>query len=216
MARWLTLIAVVLVAAAPGFAGEITGKYIEARTCEVFTGPCFANADTALNGKHGVMAWVVDKGNGLDGLGVVAVVAASETLGQRQVGEGKAVLIVDSRATFEQRAALIRLAKQQGGDLVKNVVGVEIAEVKLDLCPCKENGCARLTAGAAKIETRCIDANHDKSCDNAFAFYPPLAKDVSQVRAAVAVEHSYTGKSINETWKDMGGRSAYLGTFTAR
>ena len=216
MARWLTLIAVFLFAAAPSFAGEITGKYIEARTCEVFTGPCFANADTSLTGKHGVMAWMVEKGDGLDGLGVVAVIAAADTLGQRQVGEGKAVLIVDVRANAAQREALIRLAKQQGGELVKNVVAIEFAKVELEICPCKENGCARLVAGSAKIETRCIDPTHDKSCDNAFALYPPLAKDVTQPRAAVAVEHSFSGKGFNETWKDMGQRAAYLGTFSIR
>ena len=48
------------------------------------------------------------------------------------------------------------------------------------------------------------------------ALYPPLAKDVGQARATVAVEHSFTGKALNETWKDAGKRTAYLGTFTVR
>ena len=57
---------------------ELRGKYVEARTCDVWTGPCFANADFNLTGKHAVMAWRVDEGKlqdvSLDGLGIVAVI----------------------------------------------------------------------------------------------------------------------------------------------
>ena len=126
-----SLVAVLFVAAMPVYADGVTGQYIEARTCEVFTGPCFANADTSLTGKHAVLGWKVDKGSldnvQLDGLGVVAVVAASDTLGLKQTAPAKAVLIVDAKATAAQREALIRLAKKQGGDLVKNVVAIKAA-----------------------------------------------------------------------------------------
>src|SRR5207253_3858164 len=61
--RWLSLALVVAaVTVAPVHAGGISGQYIEARTCDVWTGPCFANADMSLDGKHAVMAWKVDKG----------------------------------------------------------------------------------------------------------------------------------------------------------
>lgn len=217
--RWLTMTALLLVAALPVHAASITGQYLEARTCEVFTGPCFSNADTGLVGRHGMMAWKVEKGSldgvSLEGLGVVAVIAASDTLGLRQTGEGKAILIVDNKATVAQRAALIRLAKKQGGDLVKNVIAVESAAVSFDLCECKEGGCAKLQAGTARMETRCIDGKHDKTCGNEWALYPPLAKDV-KARAAVTVEHSFTGKAFNETWKDGERRGAYLGSFEVR
>src|SRR5437588_7806566 len=130
MARWLTLAAIALIlAAAPVSAAGITGQYIEARTCDVWTGPCFANAEMNLGGKHAVIGWMVEKGTlgdaKLDGLGVVAVVAASDTLGLAQTGPAKAVLIVDSRADAAQRDALVRLAKRQGGELLKNVVAVQ-------------------------------------------------------------------------------------------
>jgi hypothetical protein len=217
MARWLTLVAVLLVAA-PAQA-EITGKYIEARTCEVYAGPCFANADTALTGKNAVLAWVVERGNvagvNIDGLGVVAVIKASDTLGLKQNGAAQAVLILDSRADSSQRDALVQLARRQAGELLDNVVDVQSAKIELDLCPCKENGCARLTAGAARIETRCINAVHDKTCGNEHPYYPPLSKDVS-ARAAFSVEHTFTGKGLNETWKDGERRGAYLGTFSVR
>src|SRR5438034_11207874 len=106
----LTVFSLLLVAGTAQAAG-ISGQYVEARTCDVWTGPCFANAEMNLGGKHAVMGWKVDKGEfdnvSLDGLGIVAVVAASDTLGLQQTGKSKAVLIVDSRANAAQTAARI-------------------------------------------------------------------------------------------------------------
>src|SRR3989440_11186450 len=110
MARYLfaAVFAVILVAA-PVSAAELTGKYVEARTCDVYTAPCFANAEMNLAGKHAVLGWRVDQGaiDGvrLDGLSVVAVIAASDTLGLKQTGPSKALIIVDANATSAQRDA---------------------------------------------------------------------------------------------------------------
>src|SRR5437868_14460259 len=114
MSRWLTLTIVALIAvAAPVSAAGISGQYIEARNCDVWTGPCFANSEMNLTGKNAVMGWKIDKGSldnvRLDGLSIVAVVAASDTLGLEQTAPSRAVLIVDSKANALQRAALIRL-----------------------------------------------------------------------------------------------------------
>jgi hypothetical protein len=220
MYRWLVLapLALVLVAA-PLPAAGITGHYAEVRTCDVWTGPCFANAEMNLIGKQALMAWKVDQGTlddvRLDGLGVVAVVVASDTLGLKQTGSARAVLIVDSKANAAQRKALVRLAQKQGGDLVRHVVAVETAPVDLTLSRCKGNSCAQLRAGAARLETRCIDEQHDKVCGNESAFYPPLARGV-KARAAIAVEHGYTGKGLNETWQESDRRGAYVGSFEIR
>jgi hypothetical protein len=220
MFRRLPLIALALVACAlPARAATLTGQYVEARTCDVWTGPCFANAEINMTGKNAVLAWKVEKGTldgaKLDGLGVVAVVAASDTLGVKQTGKGQAVLIVDQKASAAQKAALVKLAKKQGGDLLENVVAVQTSKIALEICPCKEGGCARLDAGTAKIETRCLNAEHDKVCGNETAFFPPLSKGV-KVKPALSVEHSYTGKGAKQTWNDAGRRSAYLGTFEVR
>jgi hypothetical protein len=217
MKRTLALAALALLApCAPLSAAGLTGQYIEARTCDVWTGPCFANAEMNLGGKHAVMGWKVEQGAldnvRLDGLGVVAVVAASDTLGLKQTGPAKAVLIVDARADDAQREALVRLAQRQGGDLVKNVVAVRTASIELDTCGCPEGGCGTLRAGDARIQTRCLDDKHDKICGNESAFYPPLARGV-KVRPALAVEHTYSGRGVNETWQDSGRRGAYLGSF---
>src|SRR5262245_34739210 len=99
------LIVVALIGTAfawPGQGGEITGQYVEVRNCDVWTGPCFANAEGNLTGKNAALVWRVGEGaiDGVrvDGLSVVAVVQATDTLGAKQSGPSKAILIVDSRA----------------------------------------------------------------------------------------------------------------------
>jgi hypothetical protein len=214
----LAALAVVL-AAAPARAECISGKYVEARTCDVWTGPCFANADFNLAGKNAVLAWKIDKGTlnnvSLDGLGVVAVISASDPLGLEQTGPAKAILIVDEKATPSQRKALIQLVQKQGGKLTRNIVAVRQAAVNVTMCQCKGNVCAEVLAGGAFVKTRCLDAKHDKACGNETAFHPPLAQNV-QVRPAAAVESSFRGAGLPETWRDFDRRGAYVGSFEVR
>jgi hypothetical protein len=197
----------------------VHGQYVEARTCDVFAGSCFANADTGLTGKNAALAWKIESGTvagtKIDGLGVVAVVSVSETLGLKQSAPGRAVVIVDERATRAQRDALVKFVKTQAGSLVGEVVSVQAAPVELSICTCDGGGCATLNAGKVKLTTRCIDADHDKACGNETTLYPPLIKGV-KAKAALVVEHSFTGKELNETWKDGGRRGAFVGTFVSR
>lgn len=215
-----SLFAMGVLIAAPLSAAEITGKYVEARTCDVWSAPCFANAEMNLSGKHAVMAWKIDKGQSvdvsLDGLSIVAVIVASDTLGLQQTAATKAMLIVDEKATPKQQAALMELAKKQGGDLLKNVVAVRAAPIQMTICDCDGGACAKLEAGKlAKIETRCIKGDHDKACGNEGNFYPPLVRNV-KAQAAVAVEHSFKGDVFNATWMDADRRGAYVGSFSVR
>jgi hypothetical protein len=203
-----------LLSAAPS--ATVRGQYVEARTCDVFAGSCFANADTGLTGKNAALAWKVESGTvagtKIDGLGVVAVVCVSETLGLKQSAPGRAVVIVDERASKAQREALVKFVKAQAGSLVGEVVAVQAAPVDLTICTCDGGACATLKAGKVKIATRCIDVDHDKACGNETTLYPPLVKGV-KAKAALATEHSFTGKELNETWKDAGRRGAFVGTF---
>lgn len=219
MTRWLPLAALALVVAAAPVSAGVTGKYVEARTCDVWTGPCFANAEMNLVGKNAVLAWQVESGSldgvRLDGLGVVAVVAASDTLGLKQTGPSKAVLIVDAKATSVQREALVKLAKKQGGELTANVVAIHTAAVELNACECKENACITLQAGPARVETRCLKPECDSICGHEEAFYPPLTQGV-KAKPAMVVEQTYNGKGLNATWCDTCRRGAYVGTFAVK
>src|ERR1700730_12341800 len=87
---------------------HVRGQYVEARTADVYTGPCFANSEVGLAGDLAVMGWRIDQGTfdgvNLDGLSVMGVIHAIGTLGDvtATVFPVKAVLIVDDRANAEQ------------------------------------------------------------------------------------------------------------------
>src|SRR5437879_12830602 len=97
---------ILLLAAATAFATKgpaptISGDYVEVRSCDVYTGPCFANAEMGLSGKEGILVWSVRQGawHGvpLDGLNVIVVVRADGTLGdlRYQPRRRQAVPVVD-------------------------------------------------------------------------------------------------------------------------
>jgi len=205
--------------ASPVAAVEISGSYLEARTCDVYTGPCFANAEVGLTGREAVMVWRVDEGSWqnveISDLGIVAVLKASETLG---FGGGlvtnpypiKAVLIVDERATVAQREALVDFAKHQAGQKLAHVVAVESAPITLDAD--FVSGRAKLIAGAlAAIETRGLKGS-DCVCTNEIVFYPPM-NDVENAQPLFTVRHEFRGEGLNSKWADRGTRSAFLATF---
>jgi hypothetical protein len=72
-------LALMVLLAIPGSAA-IKGDYIEARSADVYTGPCFANGEVGLVGNEAILAWRIKEGDwrgtSLNGLGVVAVVKA--------------------------------------------------------------------------------------------------------------------------------------------
>src|SRR5262249_23522526 len=109
-------------------AAGIRGDYIEARNADVFTGPCFSNAEIFIYGKQAVMAWKVSEGawNGVDlaGLCVAAAVKGDTTFSEDDPEKALAVLIVDARASTRQREALIALAKTLGGARLGHVTAV--------------------------------------------------------------------------------------------
>ncbi|MBV8202889.1 MAG: DUF1326 domain-containing protein, partial [Acidobacteria bacterium] len=122
-------------AAAPG----ISGDYLEARTADVYTGPCFANSEMDLVGKQAVVAWRVRQGAWqgvpLAGLSVVAAVRSAATLGDPFGGPLRAssLIVVDRRATPLQRDALVAFAHAMAGDLLSTVVAVESAPIEMSV-----------------------------------------------------------------------------------
>src|SRR6478736_1875060 len=118
MKRAIFAAAALALAATPflGATGNsVRGTYVEARTAEVFTGGCIMNGEAGTAGREALLAWKVDHGavNGvsLDGLAVVAAVAADTNLGVHEIGgdnpNTRAALFVDQRATDAQKQALV-------------------------------------------------------------------------------------------------------------
>ena len=201
-------------------AQQIAGDYIETRSADVWTGPCFANAEVGLAGDQAILAWRVQKGdwNGecLDGLGIVAVVKAHATLGDPTANPypAKSVLIVDDRASADQRAALISFAKKMAGELLDGVVSVEVAQVKMDVTHQNGHyGKVQLRAGTfAGIETRSL-SEKDHFCGNEDVYYDPLVK-LNHAMPAVAMLDEFKGPGLGVSWTTHGKRSAFVGSFS--
>lgn len=198
---------------------NVRGTYVEARTADVYTGPCFANAETGQTGDLAVFGWKIDKGAwqgvNLDGLSVVGVVRASGTLGDQfeNVYPAKAVLIVDERANAEQRLALKGFAEKMGGKLLENIVRVDYQPIALTLGRNSiHSGTATLTAGTlAKVETRALGAS-DEICHNEEVWYQPLTK-LDHAMPAYTMAEGFSGAGLGTTWNYSGKRASFVGTF---
>lgn len=215
----IAIVAVLFQSASLATAAQLSGEYLEARTCDVYTGPCFANAEMDLAGKEAVMAWKVDKGTwddvNLDGLGVALIAVSEKTMGsspyfKMHAGKVISVILVDERASSTQRDALVSFVKASAKELTTNIQKVVAAPI--ELVNDHEAGKGRFTAGeVAHIETRALGKG-DCVCSNEQVFYDPLSA-VRNSRPALASTLSYTGDGFDRTWTTHGQRSAFLGTF---
>ena len=196
----------------------VKGDYLEARSADVFTGPCFAMSEVGLTGHEAILAWKVREGDwqgvSLNGLSVVAVVRASATLGDpyHSPYPAQSVLIVDSRADSQQRRALAAFAASMAGDLLDHVVRVETAPIEMTVEHGDMHGAAKLVAGKfAQIETRSL-CQGDHLCGNESVYYPPLVTLVHSM-PAFTLDSSYSGQGLGEIWKNVNKRSAFVGSF---
>lgn len=199
-------------------AADIAGHYLETRTCQVYTGPCFANGEMGLAGKDAVMAWNIQRGvhNGVDlqGLSVVVALNCTTTLGDTGLQDAKnlkSVIYVDAKASEQQKNALIDFAKTHSGRAGQAVVRVSTAPIAMNLDEFELRG--ELTAGKdVRVVTRKARPT-DCICSNEVAFYPPLAQ-VDRFAAGVTSIGEFSGKGLGTRWSTPESRSAYMATFS--
>jgi hypothetical protein len=204
--------------AVPAAAAEISGDYLEARTCDIFTGPCFANSEVGLTGQQAILAWSIDEGghNGVDlALKVVLAVSASDTLGY---GGGlvvnpdpiRSVILVDERATSEQQAALVDFVRLRAKKVAGDVVRVDTLPIEMSLNHVRKT--ATLSAGdEVSIVTRAV-GKAECCCTNEIVFYPPLT-EVDNSAPAYALDGKFNGRGLGVRWSHPKSRSAFLATF---
>jgi hypothetical protein len=197
---------------------EVSGIYIEARTCQVYTGPCFANGEMGLTGKDAVLAWNIDQGThqGVDlaGLNIVMLVKSEETLGHEGFATARPIattMIVDTRATSAQRAALVDFARSQSGTTNVRIARIDAAPVRISLDIGELSGL--VDAGDAVHLTTRKAREGDCICRNETAFYPPLAK-VENFVPGVSVEGSVKARGLGTRWNTLGERNVYMATFS--
>lgn len=207
------------VCAADSACAEVRGDYVESRTCDVYTGPCFANGEVGISGREAVLAWRIDSGTwgGVDltGLGVVAIVKANDTLGFGGLFHTNPTLcevaiLSDKTASKEQQQALVHLVINRLKPLNPQVVSTTAAEFRLELDHL--SGRAVLQCGPdVRLRTRRIQRG-DCVCSNEVAFYPPLT-EVENERAVYTERLDAASPFLKISWRTVGRRSAYVGTF---
>lgn len=194
------------------------GSYLETRSCQVYTGPCFANSEIGLTGYDAIMAWNVQDGAhlgvDLDGLSIVMVVRGDETLAHAGLDDPhqiRSILIVDERARPDQKAALIDFVKQRTGKAGNAVQAITMAPIEMTLHQSELIG--SLTAGqVVKLTTRRARKG-DCICANEVAYYPPLT-ELSQFVPGVSIEAEFKGRGLGTQWSNPNSRSAYMGLFS--
>ena len=198
-------------------AADISGHYMEARTCQVYTGPCFANAEVGLAGKDAVMAWNIRNGNhdgvNIAGLSVVVIVRTSDTLGFQGLQNAKDVrsmIVVDKAANDEQRDTLIDFAKTHSDSAGGNVKKVISAPIEMALDTAELKGCLKAGKSVELVARKARPS--DCICSNESAYYPPLAQVENSV-PGVAIEGEVVARGLGTTWSIPDSRSAYLATF---
>jgi hypothetical protein len=212
-------------------AAGLEGEYIEARTADVFTGPCISNAEVFIFGNQAVMAWKVNRGTwkGVDlgGLCVAAADRGTTTFSEDRPEQALAVVIVDQKANQQQREALVAMAQELGGARLKHVTAVKTARMSLKLeqhqasaadaahsthaMPRAPRG-SFWAAGLAQIVTRPLDEN-DHFCGNEVIAYPPLSLGVKAL-PAYTLGHEYKGEGLDTRWNDPNCRSSFVGHFS--
>jgi hypothetical protein len=211
----LTMAAVAGLAGSTLLAGSsVTGKYVEARTAEVFTGGCIMSSEADTMGKQAVLAWKVDRGsyNGvsLDGLAVVAALSGDANLGIHEIGgvraNVKSAVVVDERANAAQRIALVAMATDLAKGNVGTIVNVTSAPIQFSE---NEHGINVSTSQVRLDVSRHVD--HDPTCGS-MQWFQPLAS-VTEATMTQTEEHSFTGNSLGTKWSAPNRRSSYIGTF---
>ena len=200
-------------------AATISGTYLEVRSCDVYTGPCFSNAEMGSNGKEAILTWSIKEGVGqgvdLAGWSGIAVGCTKDTLGDIKYVQprGKTVLIVDTRANAAQRVALAAFAKARAGKLIGEVLVTRVEKITAAIGDCTKAGtCASVKAGKlVDITTRCL-CNGDHVCGNEYLYYPPLTKS-RNATAAFTQMFAYQGGDLGIKWTSIGQRGAFVGTF---
>jgi hypothetical protein len=194
----------------------VTGDYVEARTAEVFTGPCIMGSEGEVSGKEAIMAWRVSRGamNGvsLDGLSIVAVVSGDRHLSMHEFGAPaptsiKSIVMLDSRATPAQQRALVSLARSLAPTALADVIATKTVPITFR----KDKDGVAVSAGAAKLDIA-TEFDHPNTCGATRWFNPLSRTDGSKPGLTRAQE--WSGPEFGAQWTQFDRKSSFLGTFS--
>jgi hypothetical protein len=163
----------------------------------------------------------------LQGLCVAAAVRGTTTFSEDKPEQALAVVIVDEKASPQQREALVAMAQELGGARLKHIAAVKTARMNLKLEQHQATAAdashsahampqapraSFWAAGLAHIVTRPLDEN-DHFCGNEVIAYPPLSLGV-KAQPAYTLGHEYKGEGLDTRWNDPNCRSSFVGRFS--
>jgi hypothetical protein len=194
----------------------VTGDYVEARTAEVFTGPCIMGSEGEVSGKEAIMAWRVSRGamNGvsLDGLAIVAVVSGDRHLSMHEFGAPapktiKSVVMVDSRATEAQQRALLSLAKSLAPTALGDVISTRTVPIAFR----KNKDGLSVAAGPASLDVA-TEFEHPNTC-GATRWFNTLSRTDGS-KPGLTRAQQWSGPEFGSQWTQYDRKSAFFGTFS--
>jgi hypothetical protein len=188
---------------------KIAGDYVEARTASVFAGACHYNGELVTTGRDAVMAWNFTAGtyNGVDLASAKAMAAVSSDANLSQDAAKKIEVVIDSRLTETQSAAVEALLREKLAPLGK-VVAVRHAPVTFNHTGsdyvAKADGFAAMSVQPMPNKECCAQPNN--------VWYTPLFK-IEGRKVGYTQTAAYTAGTIGDTWAREGENSAFYGSF---
>ena len=209
----LTAIALLLTVAG-AFATQpetVQGEYLEARSVSVYVGACHYGAEYVEGGREATLVWNIRQGSwkgvSLEGLTVVAVVTAKNNLAVDTITR-RSVLYLDTKATSEQRTALIDLMTTKRGELLGEIVSIENTPITFT----KEGVKYDLWVG--KVLTLSVSRYPCQNCTQPHQiWYKPLEQLDTPI-VGKSTSYSYQDKILSVTWNDgEDTNNVFVGSF---
>lgn len=187
------------------------GDYVEARTCSVYTGACHANGELVTTGREAMLVWHVSRGTSdgekLDGLSAVAVIRSNDNLSVKGCTRD-CVIWLDSRATKDQREALLDAIQMKFGCSMGRILAVKDAPIAFSR---SGNDYSVHIPKVALLKTTRYSCDHCVMQHQ--VWYEPIVHLQSHIVAKAAVNEFKGSPELAASWCRNDENSAFVGEF---
>jgi len=190
----------------------LSGDYVEARTCSVYTGACHANGESVTTGREAILSWHVNKGTvdgqALDGFNAVVVVQGKDNLGTKDCLK-TCVVYLDSRANETQRQALLDILQEKFACSMGRIASVKTAAIEFGH---KGLEYTVRIPGAAYLKTTRYACSHCVMPH--MQWYDPLVHLKSSLVAKAAYSEFKGAPELPVRWTRLDENSSFVGEFS--
>jgi len=206
----LLLLAAAAPVVSPKPSNKVSGDYVEVRTASVFAGACHYNGELVTTGRDAIAAWSFTSGsyNGVDLAGVRAVAAVTSDANLGQNGTRRVELVIDSKASDKQAAAVQGLLTARCGSQLGQIERLRRAPI---IFSHSDRKYSVSVAGFASMAVQPMP--NDECCKQpSLVWYTPLSP--CENRKVGYTEHAdYTAGTLADRWQREGENSAFYGSF---